>query len=518
EPVTFEDIAVYLSRAEWDIIAAGQRELYHSVMLDNYKLLTSLGYPGPKPDILYRMERGEEPWVCTPQSSVRGDGPNSPSPGHNGDMSWLEEPPSGWWPGAGGRRLLEERTQTPCLGGRCMQWRLRSRMLLNKFKCFGGRSDLPSEVASRGVGPVESQDRAQTVFCPGKEREVEDKQGVTANITQSRRFPLHPVMEQQNEKAGPQERLCGDPRERFQRSGQKSRCTSGEVTFVQGNRELSIEELNEIILKDHCYCVMSDAQLLRCTPHPCPLREHDYCRNRKIGVAALKDHEYCHVQRIRYQGRVNKIVWLTGKARSVLHRLAKRKSPIGRIIRKAKRIMWNYKPCVNKRLEFSQGSSSTGSLSEPAVPPAKAEDDPTEGTCGAFCSPAKQEAVSPQSQSKRSSQRETSEALSAPVISFEQVAAPSPLNAAAEVKSEVMHPEASIPHKAQRSQLTQSSDAKENFEGHELVNSNHVSLHDAYKMVMRTVDHMLGSVCQNFELGGYSQHKDIWPIIIQIDS
>ncbi|NXF57930.1 ZN316 protein, partial [Ciccaba nigrolineata] len=63
EPVTFEDIAVYLSRAEWDAIAVEQKGLYCSVMLDNYKLLTSLGYPGPKPDILYRLERGEEPWV-----------------------------------------------------------------------------------------------------------------------------------------------------------------------------------------------------------------------------------------------------------------------------------------------------------------------------------------------------------------------------------------------------------------------------------------------------------------------
>ncbi|XP_010291150.1 PREDICTED: uncharacterized protein LOC104625268 [Phaethon lepturus] len=430
EPVTFEDIAIYLSRAEWDTIAAGQRELYRSVMLDNYQLLTSLGYPGPKPDILYRMEHGEEPWVCTPQSPVKWDGPDSPSPGA---VRWRRghRPPAKGPPSPCLITMPQpERQQTipsPLSAGRCIQWRLRSRRLLNKFTRLGGRSELPAEASGRGVGPVESQDQARTVFLPAKERQVEDKQEVEAN---------------------------------------------------------------------------------------CPLREHDYCRNRKVGVSVLKDHEYCNMQRICFQGRVNKIVGLTGKDRAVLHRLAKRNSQTGRIIRKAKRTLWHYKPCANKRLDFPRSSSSTSHLSESVVPPAKAEDDPTKGTCEAFHS-AKQETLPLQPQSEGTSQGVTSDALCMPVVSFEPVAAPPPSNGVVEVKREVTHP---IHRKVQRARLIRSPDAKQKVEGHELVNSNYISLHDAYKIVMRTVDHMLDSVCQNFELGGYSQRKDIWPIVIQIDS
>ncbi|XP_009466889.1 PREDICTED: zinc finger protein 398-like [Nipponia nippon] len=519
EPVTFEDIAVYLSRAEWDAIAEGQRELYRGVMLDNYELLMSLGYPGPKPDILYRLECGEAPWICMPQSPAGWDGPDSPSPGHNGDVSWLEELPSGWWPGAGGRHVPEERPQTPCYGGRCVQWRLRSSRLLNKFKSLGGRSELPAEAAGRGVGPVESREQARTASWPGKEGAAADTQGVTANVTQSGGFPLHPAMEQQKEKADPRECLRGDPTESFQRSPQKSQRSPGEAPFPQENGELSVEALNEIVWKDHCYCVMSETQLSRCTPRPCPLRDHDYCRNRRAGVSALMDHEYCHARRIRYQGRVNKIARLTGKARAVLRRLAKRKSQIGRILRKAKQIVWRYKLHANKRLEFPRCSSSAGCLSNPPVPPAKPEDNSTKGTRGAFCPPAKREAVPVPPPNQGGSQGRTSAALHAPAASFK----PSPSNA--EVPKEAPRPEASVHREALRAELIQGPDAQQNIEGcefvnlrRELINLDHASLHNAYKIVMRTVNHVLSSIRHNFELGGLPQCKEVWPVIIQTDS
>lgn len=43
--MTFEDVFVYFSRAEWELLEEAQRSLYHDVMLENFALVSSLGKP-----------------------------------------------------------------------------------------------------------------------------------------------------------------------------------------------------------------------------------------------------------------------------------------------------------------------------------------------------------------------------------------------------------------------------------------------------------------------------------------
>ncbi|XP_053564810.1 zinc finger protein 37A [Bombina bombina] len=64
-PVTFDDVAVCFSEEEWKGLQQSQKDLYREVMNDNYQNLTSLGFAVTKPEIVVKIERGEDPFVSS---------------------------------------------------------------------------------------------------------------------------------------------------------------------------------------------------------------------------------------------------------------------------------------------------------------------------------------------------------------------------------------------------------------------------------------------------------------------